>query len=340
MKAPRFWSNPPDRPGWQSRLLAPASLLWRLGATVRRHRTRSTRVDAPVLCIGNLTAGGTGKTPMVAALMDRLSARGVPAHVVSRGYGGGLNGPHLVDPLEDSANAVGDEPLLLAARGLVWVAKDRGAGARAAADRRAPLILLDDGFQNPGLGKDASIVMVDAGVGFGNGRVIPAGPLREPIDDGLDRADLTVLVGSAADRARAIDQWPVLADAIGAELSPLPTGLPLSETRVVAFAGIGRPEKFFQTLRSMGADLAEVHPFPDHHDYAPAIIRRLIARARSIDAMLVTTEKDAVRLPSALRAEVLTVMVRLELTDWARVDALLDRLLPGSAAVAQGRRGR
>ena len=328
MKAPRFWSNPPGRPGWQARLLAPASALWRMGAAWRSGRAQPVKVDAPVLCIGNLTAGGAGKTPMVAALMERLASRGVSAHVVSRGYGGRLTGPHLVDPTEDSAADVGDEPLLLAARGLVWVARDRVAGARKAAESNARLILLDDGFQNPSLVKDAAIVMVDAGAGFGNGRIIPAGPLREPVDQGLARADLVMLVGSPAERAVARRTWPALVSdkVVGAELVPLVTGLPIEGEDVVAFAGIGRPEKFFQTLRGMGANLVATHAFADHQIYAPALIRRMISEARGRGAILVTTEKDAVRLPDALRREVLTVQVALEPESWDQIDGLLERI--------------
>ena len=328
MKAPGFWSNPPGRPGWQARLLAPAATLWRVGAAWRAGRASPVKVDAPVLCIGNLTAGGAGKTPMVAALMERLATRGLSAHVVSRGYGGQVVGPHLVDPVDDSAADVGDEPLLLAARGLVWVAKDRVAGARMAAERNARLILLDDGFQNPALVKDAAIVMVDAGAGFGNGRLIPAGPLREPVDDGLARADLVVLVGPPSERAAAARAWPRLATekVIGAELKPLVTGLPIDGEDVVAFAGIGRPGKFFQTLRGMGANLIATHAFADHQAYAPALIRRMISDARGRGAILVTTEKDAVRLPDALRREVLTLQVALELESWGPVDRLIDRI--------------
>jgi len=333
VRAPAFWFNLPDRPGWQARLLAPAAALWRLGAAARRARAAPIRIDAPVLCVGNLTAGGAGKTPMVAALMERLAARGVAAHVVSRGHGGRTTGPHLVDPTEDRAADVGDEPLMLAGGGLVWVAHDRAAGARAAVEAGARFILLDDGFQNPGLHKDASIVVVDAGAGFGNERVIPAGPLREPVATGLARADLVALVGSEGARRACVARRASLADALPAELFPIATGLPLEGSAVVAFAGIGRPEKFFETLRELGARLAEVHPFPDHHLYGAAIVRRLITRAREIDAMLVTTEKDAVRLPPELRAEVMTVPVRLELADWAPVDALLDRLLDADASL-------
>ncbi|MFK7943437.1 MAG: tetraacyldisaccharide 4'-kinase [Paracoccaceae bacterium] len=329
MKAPGFWSNPPDRPGWQASALAPLAMIWKHVTARRIARGGAVEVGAPVLCIGNLTAGGTGKTPMVAALMARLSQQGIVAHVVSRGYGGTIAGPHLVDPLEDTAADVGDEPLMLAARGLVWVAKDRIAGAKAAVAGGAKLILLDDGFQNPGLHKDGAIVMIDAGAGFGNGHIIPAGPLREPIADGLARADLAVLIGADSEIAKVQQLWPAL-DAlpnIEACLAPVQTGLPISGEDVIAFAGIGRPAKFFDTLRGMNANLIATHGFPDHHAYAPKIIRRLIAEARARDAMLVTTEKDAVRLPASLRPEVLTIQVDLEPADWAPIDALVSRLV-------------
>ena len=328
MNPPGFWDNPPARPGWKAYALAPLAAVWQ-HVTARRVAQEGERAGAPVLCIGNLTAGGTGKTPMVAALMTRLADQGIAAHVVSRGYGGRIEGPHLVDPTEDTAADVGDEPLMLAARGLVWVAKDRVAGARAATDAGAKLILLDDGFQNPGLVKDASILMVDAGAGFGNGRVIPAGPLREPVAVGLKRADLVVLIGSADEVSKVQSDWPAL-DAcpnIPARLEPVPTGLPMANEPVIAFAGIGRPEKFFNTLRGMGADLIATHAFPDHHAYAPQIIRRLIGEARGRDAMLVTTEKDAVRLPASLRSEVMTIQVNLEIGDWSPIDAMIRRVL-------------
>lgn len=329
MKAPRFWDNSPDAPGWQARLLAPASALWRLGAAWRARGITPYRAGVPVLCIGNLTAGGAGKTPMVAALMDRLATQGISAHVVSRGYGGRIAGPHMVDPTEDNAADVGDEPLLLAARGLAWIARDRAAGIRAAEEAGARLVLMDDGLQNPTVAKDAAIVMVDAGQGFGNGRLIPAGPLREPVEEGLARADLVVLVGAPAARGAAKDAWPVLEEAkvLSAELTPLQTGLPLEDERVIAFAGIGRPEKFFRTLRQMGAIVERTRSFPDHYVYPPAILRRLINEARETGALLVTTEKDAVRLPPALRAEVLTVQVRLDFKDWSPIDNLVERLL-------------
>jgi tetraacyldisaccharide 4'-kinase len=331
MRRPRFWSNPPARPGWQSVVLRPASLAWRAGSFARRLTARARPGGVPVVCVGNLTAGGAGKTPMVAALMQRLSGPGVAVHVVSRGFGGVTRGPHRVDPSRHEARDVGDEPLMLAALGTVWVSRDRAAGVRAAAAEGAEIVLLDDGFQNPHVAKDRSILMVDAVDGFGNGRLIPAGPLREPAARGLARADLVVLVGGAEARVAAVARWPELerAPVLGAELRPLATGLPLEGEPVVAFAGITRPERFFEMLRGMGAQLVAAHPFPDHHPYRPRVLRRLLTEARGAGAMLVTTEKDAVRLPPQMRREVVTVQVRLEPEDWAPIDAMIAPLLLG-----------
>ncbi|MEM9140167.1 MAG: tetraacyldisaccharide 4'-kinase, partial [Pseudomonadota bacterium] len=229
----------------------------------------------------------------------------------------------------DDYRAVGDEPLMLSAYGPVWVARDRAAGAVAAAKAGAQLVLLDDGFQNPALVKDASLVMVDAVQGFGNGRVIPAGPLREPVAEGLARADAAVLVGPEAACRQTQTRWPALQSlpVIRAGLEPVPTGLPLQGAPVVAFAGIARPEKFFATVRSLGCTIIASHGFADHQPYSAQVIRRLIGEARGQGALLVTTEKDAVRLPPAFRSEVLTVQIRLEPQDWAPIDALIQRII-------------
>ncbi|UWQ18167.1 tetraacyldisaccharide 4'-kinase [Jannaschia sp. M317] len=320
MKAPGFWSRPP---GLAAALLWPLSAVY-AGATARRVAQPGLRLEVPVICVGNLTAGGTGKTPTVIDLVNRLAARGVRAHVVSRGYGGSLTGPVQVDPQTHDAGQVGDEPLLLAAFAPTWVARDRAAGARAAVAAGAQAVVLDDGFQNPALIKDLSIVVVDAGAGFGNGRVIPAGPLREPVAAGLARADLVLTIGAPAQQSGL--SLPDTPPRLRGRLEPLATGMPWAGLPVFAFAGIGRPEKFFDTLRDLGVDLRGTVALADHQPLTPGLLKRLGDQAAQLSAQPVTTEKDAVRLPASLRGQVMTLPVRLQIEDAAPLDAALARI--------------
>jgi tetraacyldisaccharide 4'-kinase len=302
-------------------MLAPLS---GVGAAITAHRVAQTgwHAPVPVICCGNATVGGAGKTTVAIDLAHRLTARGIAVHILLRGYGGVARGARRVQP-DDTAAVTGDEALLLAAVAPTWTGADRAASAQAAVAAGAEVLLMDDGLQNPSLEKTIALLVVDGVAGFGNGRVLPAGPLREPIAVAAARCRAAVLIG------------PDVSGAVAA----LPPGLPvlraalvqdagiaeLCGRRVLAFAGIAFPEKFFAGLERAGVIVADRAPFADHHAFTGAELGSLVRKAREMDAVLVTTPKDAVRLPAG--ANVHVVNVRLEWENVAGIEGLLNDLV-------------
>ncbi|MFN3312765.1 MAG: tetraacyldisaccharide 4'-kinase [Hyphomonas sp.] len=322
MRAPYFWSAGLDPRSREAApltraLLTPLAALYVFGLRRKLAGAKPETAPVPVICIGNLTTGGAGKTPVTEAVRARLVAAGLRAASLSRGHGGSSRGPLRVDPAVHGFRDTGDEPLLLAASGEAWIGRDRPEAARAMAADGVQVIVMDDGHQNPSLVKDLSLVVIDAGAPFGNGHLLPKGPLREPVADGLARADAVVLVGEGpVPGAVARSGKPVLRAALVPAMPP-PSG-PL-----VAFAGIGRPEKFFDSLTAAGAVLADAIPYPDHHPYSAGEIAYLQRHAGDLDAQLVTTSKDHVRLPPEARERVVAWPVTLSFGDMAALDAVL-----------------
>jgi tetraacyldisaccharide 4'-kinase len=329
MREPAFW--------WQrggGALLSPLGAIYGVAAALRM-RAKGRRAGVPVICLGNFTVGGAGKTPAALAVGRLLLAAHERPFFLSRGYGGRLSGPVRVDPAIHSAAAVGDEPLLLARLAPTIVARDRIAGAEAARRAGASVIVMDDGFQNPALIKDLAILLVDGRRGIGNGRVFPAGPLRAPLKAQIAQAHAVMFVGPS-------DSAPAILQRIGrhnvaiyhARLEPDgDTIAALKGRRVLAFAGIGDPQKFFATLAEAAIEVAERASFPDHHRYSRSDVRALLARADANNLMLLTTEKDFVRLSgkkrlAALAARANALPVRLAIEEADAFGEMILKVLP------------
>lgn len=320
-----------------ARLLAPAAALVAAAARKRFDQATPYRSKLPVICVGNLTAGGAGKTPIALAIGGLLAAARRKPGFLTRGYGGSQRGPHRVASSEDSSVDVGDEALLLARHAPTVVARDRAAGARALEALGLDVITMDDGLQNPSLAKQLSLAVLDPERLIGNGLVMPAGPLRGELADQLRRTDALVVLCAAGEPLPKLPAGlraftgPVLR----AELRADPTiASNLKGHRVVAYAGIGRPSKLFDTLRGLGAHVVEETPFPDHHRYTVAEADRLLQLSDRHRAMLVTTEKDLARLPTAGRlADLRNASTALPVTaqfagrDFDRLVSMLDLLL-------------
>jgi tetraacyldisaccharide 4'-kinase len=330
MREPAFWHRPPS---WISLLLTPLGALYGLVAGWRLQR-EGFDAGVPVLCVGNYHVGGAGKTPMVLALTKLLRDRGETPVVLSRGYGGRLRGPIKVDPERHAAADVGDEPLMLARTVPVVVACDRIEGVALARSQGASVILMDDGFQNPAIAKDASLIVIDGDRGLGNGRVFPAGPLRAPLPPQLNRTDALIVVGDgtaagAVAAAIAAQGKPVLSAHLRADDASVAS---LRGKRVLAFAGIGDPVRFFRTLRACGIEVVAERAFPDHHPFSEDEIETLIAEAKRDALTLVTTEKDLARLRKAeglpgRARDIVPFAVTLEFEDAAKLRKFISERL-------------
>ena len=325
MREPAFWWQPGT-----GLVLSPLGGLYGLVAALRMRR-KGRRASVPVICLGNLTVGGAGKTPAALAVGHLLLAAHERVFFLTRGYGGRLSGPVRVDPAKHTAKAVGDEPLLLARLAPTIVARDRVAGAWAAQRDGATVIVTDDGFQNPALEKDLSVLLVDARRGIGNGRVFPAGPLRAPLRTQIGNAQALVIVG-AADDVRAVSDHARRRGVVifHGRLEPDRTTVEaVGKAKVLAFAGIGDPDKFFATLTDAGIAVAERAVFADHHRFTAAEARALLKRADDANLMLLTTEKDLARLSgvkrlAALAARAHALPVRLVIEE---AEAFRDMIL-------------
>ncbi len=316
--APRFWQS--GSTSSLPTLLRPLAGLYGLGNRLNQRITAAQEIGVPVISIGNLVAGGAGKTPTAIAMALRLIALGRHPQIVSRGYGGKLTGPVRVDLGRHTAADVGDEALLLAAAAPTWIGSNRPAAARAAMAAGADCIIADDAHQTYALARRLSFLVVDGGYGFGNGLQLPAGPLREPIEDGMSRCDAVVVIGPRSVPLPDFGRRPVFA----ATLDPNPAdAVRLRGRRVLAFAGIGRPEKFFISLQQLGATVVQTATFPDHAPYTPDAVMRLVETAHQLNAIPVTTAKDQVRLPAKARQMVDVLRVMLNFTEPQRMDDYL-----------------
>ena len=310
IRPPKFWFFEPERHNLWSSVFYPISKIWEFETNRRIKNGKSEAMPIPVICVGNLTVGGSGKTPTIIALAKLFKKNGYKPQVISRGYGGSIKGPHLVDQINDTSKEVGDEPLLISKSCPVWVSKNKKDGILAAAKNKADLVLLDDGFQNSSIKKDLSILVIDSKIGFGNAKVLPAGPLREPIIKGVKRADFLLLIGEEKKYASFFDlqKKPLFYGKIVAKVKSSPN---LKNKSIIAFSGIAHPSKFFDTLEELGANILVRESFPDHYNYKESTIRRLKNEAIKRESILITTEKDFVRIPKYLRENILALCVEL-----------------------------
>lgn len=320
MKSPYFW----QADNCIAAILTPLSFLYAIGYRLQQRLGKfPVTLPVPTICIGNLTVGGAGKTPVALYVGEYIKRKNIRAYFLSRGYGGHLSGPIEVNPSLHSAREVGDEPLLLSRVLPTIVAKDRIMGAMLAIERGAKAIIMDDGFQNTSIAKTLSLLVIDGTYGFGNGKLLPAGPLRELPEEGFRRAHGVIVINPATNRLAIPLQTP----AFSASIQPTGEAAALKDKNIWAFCGIGIPQKFYDTLEALGANIVGRSSFPDHYAYTESNITTLVAEARRKNALLVTTAKDAVRLSPELRPLAAIVDITLRFENPTALEAMLDKAL-------------
>ncbi len=322
LKTPRFWFDPQSLP---SRLLSPLGCIYYAGARLRQTLTTPYKAGIPVICVGNLVAGGGGKTPVGLSIMSLIQNHKIANKpcFLTRGYGGRERGPLTVDLKSHSADMVGDEPLLLARTAPVILAANRRNGAQYAESKGFDLLVMDDGLQNPQLQKTLSLVVIDGYYGFGNGQLLPAGPLREPLAQGYAKADAFIMIGE--DRHNLLPTLPGNKPVFRAKIAIPPAHKPDTRTPYVAFCGLAQPDKFRRTLADLGITMAGWHAYPDHHRYSQAELDTLAQTARQAQATLITTTKDAARLPEDFIKSNNVITLPIELK-WDHEEQLVDFL--------------
>ena len=305
MKTPKFWNNK----NWLSTLLMPIGTLYAAATAYRMKNNVPQTTVKPVICIGNLTAGGTGKTPVAISIAKILQSCGYNPNFISRGYGGTLRGA-IVDNKVHTAQQVGDEPLLLSKQAPVSINSDRFDAAQKAVENGADIIIMDDGYQNPGLKKDISFLVFDGVFGVGNARPIPAGPLRENFNKGLKRADAAIILGedktNLEEKLKKITVFKGKTEAIKPDIK---------NENIIAFAGIGRPQKLYNSLKEAGFNILKTFDFPDHHYYSKKELQDMIEAAKNLKADIYTTSKDMVKIPVKMRKEFKVLEIEIKWED-------------------------
>jgi tetraacyldisaccharide 4'-kinase len=310
LHAPKFWFQ---QRTFFAALLQPLAFIYDAVGHFLRGRVVPQKMSVPVICIGNVLVGGSGKTPVVRTLAKMLQKQGFTPHIISRGYGGYAHGPMRVEVTLHTLGEVGDEPLLLAPIAPVWVAKDKVAGAQAAIAAGADILILDDGLQNPSLHKDINFLVIDATRGLGNGHVLPAGPLRETIQNALSKTTAIIWIGDGNSELhkKLASHTPLLA----AASHTVCMTRDMSGQKVLAFCGLGNTQKFYDGLAALGATVLKTVDFPDHYVWSTVEIKQLLAQAKTLNAIPVTTAKDAVRIPKSLLDEITICDVKIDFSD-------------------------